>query len=126
MNQTVIIRLLEKLGCTANLAQNGRMAVQMALATDYDLILMDYHMPEMNGADATIAIRAATIGRKRLPIIALTASVMEWEQSRCIQAGMDDFLAKPVRLLDLEEVLSKWTAATSIAVGRDVRTRGRE
>jgi signal transduction histidine kinase/CheY-like chemotaxis protein len=126
VNQTVIIRLLEKLGCTANLAQNGRMAVQMALAADYDLILMDYHMPEMNGADATIAIRAATIGRKRLPIIALTASVMEWEQSRCIQAGMDDFLAKPVRLRDLEDVLSKWTAATLIAVGRDVTARGRE
>jgi len=115
VNQTVIIRLLEKLGCKADLAQNGSMAVQMALADHYDLILMDYHMPEMNGADATLAIRAGTIGCTRLPIIALTASVMEWEQGRCIQSGMDDFLAKPVRLCDLENVLFRWTAATPIA-----------
>ena len=115
VNQRVISHLLEKLGCTVDLALNGRVAVQMAMAHSYDLILMDYHMPEMNGADATRAIRAT--GR-RLPIIALSASVMEWERERCIQSGMDDFLAKPVRLSDLESALGKWTPAGKHKVGR--------
>jgi CheY-like chemotaxis protein len=74
VNQRVISRLLEKLGCTVDLAQNGRIAVQMALRDSYDLLLMDYHMPEMNGADATRAIRTAMPGGKHLPIVALTAS----------------------------------------------------
>jgi two-component system, sensor histidine kinase and response regulator len=86
----------------------------MALRDPYDLVLMDYHMPEMNGADATIAIRAATVGRKRIPIVALTASVMDWERKRCIQAGMDDFLGKPIRLDELEGVLDKWTVADAV------------
>jgi signal transduction histidine kinase/ActR/RegA family two-component response regulator len=113
VNQRVIVRLLEKLGCAVDLAQNGRIAVRMAMAAPYDLILMDYHMPDMNGVDATIAIRAATAERKRMPIVALTASVMDWERELCIQAGMDDFLGKPVRLGDLEGVLDKWTVPVS-------------
>jgi signal transduction histidine kinase/ActR/RegA family two-component response regulator len=113
VNQRVTFRLLEKLGCSVDIAANGRIAVQMALAAPYDLVLMDYHMPEMNGADATRAIRASLPRGKHLPIIALTASVMEWEQQRCRQSGMDDFLGKPVRLHDLENVLEKWTLAVS-------------
>ena len=118
VNQRVIVRLLEKLGCAVDLAQNGSMAVQMAMASPYDLILMDDHMPEMNGADATVAIRAATAGRGRTPVVALTASVMDWERERCLQAGMDDFLGKPVRLDDLEGVLHKWTAGTPLRGSR--------
>ncbi len=113
VNQRVVCRMLEKLGSSVDLAQNGKVAVQMALATPYDLILMDYRMPEMNGPDATEAIRATTLGRKHPPIIALTASVLEWEQERCHQAGMDDFLGRPVRLSDLQDVLDKWTVAAS-------------
>jgi len=111
VNQRVITRLLEKLGCSIDLAQNGRIAVQMALAAPYDLVLMDFHMPEMNGVDATKAIRAAMPDSKRIPIVALTASVMEWERNRCLEAGMDGFLGKPVRLSDLQDVLGKWTVA---------------
>ncbi len=109
VNQRVIFRLLQKLGCLVDIAENGRIAVQMALTTPYDLVLMDYHMPEMNGAEATQAIRAKSPSGQHLPIVALTASVMEWEQDRCRQAGMDDFLAKPVRLAELQTVLDKWT-----------------
>jgi CheY-like chemotaxis protein len=113
VNQRVIVGLLEKLGCAVDLAENGRMAVEMALATPYDLVLMDFHMPEMNGADATRAIREGLPGR-RLAIVALTASVMEWERERCMTAGMDDLIGKPVRLADLEAVLEKWTVAAPI------------
>jgi CheY-like chemotaxis protein len=113
VNQRVVTGMLEKLGCTVDLAPNGRVAVQMALADPYDLILMDYHMPEMNGPDATQEIRAAMSGDKHPPIIALSASVLEWEQDRCLQAGMDGFLGKPVRLSDLEHILDKWTVAAS-------------
>jgi signal transduction histidine kinase len=113
VNQRVISRLLQKLGCSVDIAQNGQIAVQMALTAPYDLVLMDYHMPEMNGADATRAIRSCMPAGKHLPIVALTASVMEWEQDRCRQAGMDDFLGKPVRLAELETVVNKWIAVTS-------------
>jgi hypothetical protein len=68
VNQRIVNRMLQKLGCTVDVAQNGNVAVQMALATPYDLILMDYHMPEMNGSDATKAIRAATPADKHTPI----------------------------------------------------------
>ena len=114
VNQRVISRLLQKFGCSVDLAVNGRIAVQMALSTPYDLVLMDFHMPEMNGADATRAIRASMPRGQHLPIIALTASVMDWEQERCRQAGMDDFLGKPVRLADLEHVLHKWTSQVTM------------
>jgi signal transduction histidine kinase/CheY-like chemotaxis protein len=111
VNQRVVTRMLEKLGCTVDLAQNGKVAVEMALTEPYDLILMDYHMPEMNGPDATKAIRADLASGKHPPIIALSASVFDWEQDRCREAGMDGFLAKPVRLSDLEDILAKWTVA---------------
>jgi CheY-like chemotaxis protein len=108
VNQRVIVGLLEKLGCAVELAADGRIAVQMALEGGFDLVLMDFHMPEMNGADATRAIRAGLPTGKRLPIVALTASVMEWERERCMTAGMDDVIGKPVRLSDLERIFEKW------------------
>jgi CheY-like chemotaxis protein len=111
VNQRVIVRSLEKLGCVVDLAENGRIAVEMALATPYDLVLMDFHMPEMNGADATRAIRAGLPAGRRMAIVALTASVMEWERERCMGAGMDGLIGKPVRLRDLEDVLERWTVA---------------
>jgi signal transduction histidine kinase/DNA-binding NarL/FixJ family response regulator len=108
VSQQVLKKLLEKLGCAVDLAPNGRIAVDMALASTYDLVLMDYHMPELNGADATREIRAATGQMKHIPIVALTASVMEWERIRCMDAGMDDFLGKPVRVHELQAALDKW------------------
>ncbi len=114
VNQKVAIRLLERLNCQADLAVNGLIAVEMAKSKAYDLILMDCNMPEMDGFEAVAAIREWERGVSRVPIIALTASAFAEDKIRCLQAGMDDFLSKPVTRDQLEPVLEKWLMGTNI------------
>ncbi len=80
----------------------------MAASHAYDLIFMDCQMPEMSGMEATRNIRASENGLKRVPIVALTAGVMEWERVSCMECGMDEFVSKPVRVADLEGVIRRW------------------
>jgi len=108
-NQMVVVRMLQKLGCQAEVAANGREAVEAAARGSYALVLMDCQMPEMDGFEATRALREAEAARgARTPIIALTANALSGDRERCLQAGMDDYLPKPVRMEDLERVLQKW------------------
>ena len=107
-NQKVIEMRMTRLGCFVDVASNGMEAVQAADSTEYDLILMDCQMPVMDGFQATRVIRAGQRGPYRVPIIALTANAMEGERERCLEAGMDDYLAKPVRPDDLLAKLRKW------------------
>lgn len=97
INQTVAVKILQKLGYEADVANDGKEAVEKALFTPYDLILMDMEMPVMNGIEATQEIReneqSASVGAT---IIALTANVMGDDRDRCIKAGMNDFLTKPM------------------------------
>jgi CheY-like chemotaxis protein len=109
-NQKVIVLRLEKLGCRADVAQNGREAVDAVAVVAYDVILMDCQMPVMDGFEATAHIRRR--GGRRVPIIALTANAMEEDRERCLQAGMDDYLSKPVRNQELSEKLSHWILAS--------------
>jgi two-component system sensor histidine kinase/response regulator len=74
----------------------------------YDLILMDCQMPEMDGYEASRAIRRAETGKRRTVIVAMTAEAMTGAREKCIEAGMDDYIAKPIRLEDLVEALRKW------------------
>jgi CheY-like chemotaxis protein len=116
--------LLRKLGCAADLARNGLEALKLARQNNYDLILMDCHMPEMEGFEATMRIRAWESGQfqpagddfqlmpRRTPIVALTASVMPEDKDRCRSCGMDDFLAKPVDTEELKRVLDQWGRRT--------------
>lgn len=85
--------MLEKLGAECVVAENGRAAVEFALAGHFDLILMDCQMPEMDGFEACRRIRGAGVGTR---IVALTADAVPGERERCLEAGMDDFLTKPV------------------------------
>jgi CheY-like chemotaxis protein len=78
----------------------------------FDLVLMDVHMPGMDGLEATRAIRALAGPNSRTPIIAMTASVMPEDRNSCLQAGMNDFVSKPVDLAALAEVLNRWLAAS--------------
>jgi len=107
-NQTVVGRMLQKLGCEADIAKNGREAVDALTAGEYDAILMDCMMPVMDGYEATRCIRRGEGGRDglQIPIIALTANAMQGERERCIEAGMDDFLAKPVVRAALRSALT--------------------
>jgi PAS domain S-box-containing protein len=107
-NQLIGIRMLEKLGCRVGAAANGAEAVAMARDFPYDLILMDMQMPEMDGLEATVKIREMGGGFTRLPIVALTANVLESDREACTRAGMDGFLTKPIRRGELLGVLQRW------------------
>jgi two-component system sensor histidine kinase/response regulator len=122
VNQLVAAGLLENMGCTVVAVDNGVEAVQ-ALAGDhpYDVVLMDCRMPRMDGFDATRAIRAAERG-PRVPIIAMTASALPGERERCLDAGMDDFLTKPV---DPDQLEAAITRAGAGARGAEAATPAR-
>ena len=109
VNQKVAIRMLEKLGCRVDVVANGLEAVEASGRIAYDYILMDCQMPEMDGYEATVAIRQreAHSGR-HIPIIATTANAMQGDRERCLAAGMDDYVSKPVQAAELIEVLQKW------------------
>lgn len=111
VNQRVAAAMLKRLGLRADLVANGAEAVAALAAVRYDLVLLDCRMPVMDGYEACRRIRQ-TQG-EHLPIIALTANVAQGERERCLAAGMDDYLAKPVRLAELAAVLQRWLPATS-------------
>jgi two-component system sensor histidine kinase/response regulator len=107
VNQEVARELLEETGLTVVLADHGRQAIERIKADDFDLVLMDMQMPVMDGLAATQAIRQMP-GKKSLPIIAMTANAFEEDRQRCLEAGMDDHLAKPVDPQALHELLQRW------------------
>lgn len=112
VNQKLATLMLQRLGCGVDLALNGRVGYEMASRTRYDLVFMDCHMPEMDGFEATRLIREKQprdpSNRKSLVVVALTASVLPEDQQRCYDAGMDDFITKPLKSADLESVIRRW------------------
>jgi signal transduction histidine kinase len=110
VNQMLARRLLERAGCTVDVVSNGREAVERTREFTYDLVLMDCHMPEMDGFSATRAIRERVPRGQGLPIVALTASALVSNREACIEAGMDDFLAKPIVPGLLLSCLERWAA----------------
>jgi PAS domain S-box-containing protein len=108
VNQRVAVAVLRKLGLRADLAGNGAEACAAAETRDYDLILMDCQMPEMDGYQATRRIREREPANRRVPILAMTANAMAGDRERCLESGMDDYLAKPIAILDLKEALQRW------------------
>ena len=114
VNQKVAQAMLRKMGLQADVVANGLEAVNALQIIPYDLVLMDCQMPEMDGFEATSKIRQQ--GSKALnpciPIIAMTALAMQGDREKCIQAGMNDFIAKPVQQRELAEMLARWLAIT--------------
>lgn len=109
-NQKLAMMLLKKIGYEASLAENGREAVQAAQSGKYDLILMDCQMPEMDGFEATIAIREAEKNTQRhIPIIAMTANAMQGDREKCISVGMDDYISKPINPKQLKQIVERWS-----------------
>ena len=115
LNQMVAIRMLTKLGHRVEIAGNGAEAVAAVARGRFDVVLMDCLMPEVDGYEATTRIRAAEQGG-RLPIVALTASATIEDRERCLAAGMDDFISKPVRLAELAGALARATRTEPVAV----------
>jgi CheY-like chemotaxis protein len=115
-NQQVALGVLKKLGLTADAVANGREALHALRTTPYDLVLMDVQMPVMDGMETTRAIRTRELGGRMIPIIAVTAHAMRGDREKCLAAGMNDYISKPVSPRALSEVLGKWLPKDS-AVG---------
>jgi CheY-like chemotaxis protein len=110
VNQKLAVRMLEKLGCRVDAVANGHEVVEAPTHLAYDLVFMDCQIPEMDGYDATAVIRAhESPTGAHIPIIAITANAMPGERERCLQAGMDDYVRKPVNFEALSEMVRKWT-----------------
>ncbi len=106
VNRLLAVRLLERLGCSVDVAANGAEAVEMSTASDYAAIFMDCQMPEVDGYEATERIRRREAGRGApVPIIAMTANTMDGDRERCIAAGMNDYLPKPLHAEELGRAL---------------------
>ena len=107
VNQKIAVKILNKLGYEPSLANNGKEALEIVSNEQYDIILMDVQMPEMNGLEATRMIR--TCLEIQPVVIAMTANVMQGDRDDCLQAGMDDYMSKPIDLSELLSQLEKWS-----------------
>jgi CheY-like chemotaxis protein/HPt (histidine-containing phosphotransfer) domain-containing protein len=119
INQTVARGILASLGYGCDVAANGIEALGALGLRSYDAVLMDCHMPEMDGYEATAEIRRREEGQRRTPIIAMTAAALLEDHNRCLAAGMDDFVSKPVTAKALQEALSRWVQETQPTGGAE-------
>ena len=110
-NQMVARNLLEKVGCELWIVQSGEEAIQLVTKHTFDLVLMDISMPGMDGLEATRCIRQLGGRHRQLPIVAMTAHALAQDRASCLNAGMNDYLAKPIRRVQLYEMLAKWLEA---------------
>jgi CheY-like chemotaxis protein len=108
VNRLIALRMVQQAGYQAEAVPDGRRAVDEALSGRFDLVLMDVHMPEMDGFEATENIRRTEDHTRHTPVIAMTARAMAGDRERCLQAGMDDHVSKPVRREQLIGVIERW------------------
>jgi len=113
-NQQVAGLILKKIGCRVDLAENGKEALAKAQTNQYDVIFMDCQMPEMDGYDATAAIRNLEGKAGTVPIIAMTAHAMPGDREKCLDAGMDDYISKPVKQDKIQMVLDHWLSSNRV------------
>jgi CheY-like chemotaxis protein len=115
VNQKLAIRMLEKFNLVVDVAANGREVIDTLEKAAFDLIFMDCQMPEMDGYEATAAIRQAEReSGKHLAIVAMTANAMQGDREKCLSAGMDDYITKPIRREAIQEMLQKWTPKSRV------------
>jgi PAS domain S-box-containing protein len=108
INQIVASRVLERCGARVQVVGDGNEALEALASHRYDAVLMDCQMPGLDGYDATRELRRRELGARRTPVIAMTAHAMAGDRERCLEAGMDDYISKPVRHVDLEAMLRRW------------------
>jgi CheY-like chemotaxis protein len=119
VNQLVAEGTVTKLGFQVDIVANGAEALAAIAASSYSAVLMDCHMPVMDGFEAARRIRSREeIGARRIPILAMTASVMDEDRNRCLASGMDDYLTKPINLKTLDAMLESWIIGDASPEGR--------
>ncbi|OMC74180.1 hybrid sensor histidine kinase/response regulator [Paenibacillus odorifer] len=120
INQRLMVSMLDKLGYEADMAEDGKQAVQMALKQPYDFIFMDLQMPVMDGLEATAQIRReGGPGTEKTIIIAMTANVMDGIQNRCKASGMDDYISKPLKMSSIKQIISRYSSSDNRMVETD-------
>jgi len=124
INQKVVLNILKKAGyVNVDVAGNGRMAVEAADKTDYDIIFMDVQMPVMDGFEATKLIRERGINRRRDIIVAMTAHALKEDRQRCMEAGMDDYIPKPINPQDIFTIIGKWIKVNPESLPSGIETK---
>jgi two-component system, sensor histidine kinase and response regulator len=115
VNQKVAVMQLANFGIQADVAANGREGVEMLRRRSYDLVFMDCQMPEMNGYDATSQIRRLDGPNRSVPVVAMTAEALDGCRDRCLAAGMNDYITKPVSMEELIRMLKTWLRPVPVA-----------
>jgi two-component system, sensor histidine kinase and response regulator len=110
ISQRVALVILQKLGHEVEVVSSGRAALAALGRKRHDIVFMDCQMPDMDGYEATTRFRKMELAGQRLPIVAMTASALEGDREKCLQAGMDDYLSKPVKPVDLARMIDRWTS----------------
>ncbi len=108
VNQQVAMRMLRKLGCTVEVANDGAEALELVTSGAFEIVFMDCQMPRMDGYEASMAIRKTEGATRHTPIVAMTANAMKGDREKCLGAGMDDYIAKPIQRAELERALTNW------------------
>jgi CheY-like chemotaxis protein len=120
VNQKILLRMLKQIGCDADVVSNGNEAIAAVGTSRYDIVFMDVHMPEKDGLEATKIIVNSMRSAERPKIIALTADALSGDRDKCIEAGMDDYITKPVRLAEVLSILKCWVPLqTRLAIESD-------
>ena len=122
VNQRLADAMLRKLGFTPDVVPNGREAVAKMCSSDYDIVLMDVQMPVMDGVEATSLIRnkSSKVRNHNVPIVAMTAHALKGDREKCIEAGMDDYISKPIDFNKLKNVIYKWTRKGNPKTGDNI------
>ncbi len=126
INQTVAVRQLKKLGYRADVVDDGLAALKVLELGRYDIVLMDCQMPELDGYEATAEIRSREATGRHTPIIAMTANAMMGDREKCIAAGMDDYITKPIQADDLKRVLEQWSPQSAKKAGANLGASAQE
>jgi two-component system sensor histidine kinase/response regulator len=124
VNQKVALRMLDRLGYRADAVADGREAIRALTSLPYDLVLMDCQMPEMDGYEATQTIRdlSSPVRDHAIPVVAMTAHAMDGDREKCLDSGMNDYVAKPVTPQQLADAIERWIGKTSISRVNDAAT----
>ena len=123
VNRLVASQMLERIGCRVDVACDGLEALEIVARRDFDLVLMDCEMPGMDGYETTRRMRASDVGNPDIPVVALTGNAISGERDKCLEAGMNDFLTKPVTIAQLAAMVRRWTARGRRSARRVIRGR---